>query len=1541
MEEKSFTSILQKMKNTKRYRNESCKSKLQTSNSDTNFIIDRESEKRQIAQDIIKTKSKNNYNNISFKQNHSSNCKNCHSFHKLLKKDKNALSNYIENNLKYLKLFGNQRYNENSPSLFVQDYKKKLSEKKMGLVPIPDKKNKKKSVNNSHKLYNLQRSIVMVRRYQYAKTNFLQGQTSNESFDITLIQKWWKKISKIIVIQKIFRGYFIRKQVNAIINLHRFMKQFENTIIKMKIKNAFDKIFKSIVIRGKKIQNVGHFINKDKLFFFKILLMRIMMLQNNFRIFKARKKYKKLLRDNKYIVRNPIEFISKINYNMNEIFKKIIIIQYNIRKFLKNKNFIDKKVIHKNIGIYYIDKNYIDDFSKKVILFYKLIRHALQILSIKRLKIKYKNIDKYNEDDINKVVLIQKSFLNYYHNKNIILINVEKQKICFFYKIRLIENINKIILIQKKYREYLLNKNKFHAKIIRNKPISSIKIINSIKKSIFHKIKYKNNDKLVNDICYISKENKINNINKILFLQTKIYSFLFLKNLKKNAKNKLIDKNDYKLCFIIKKYYMNENYCINKIKKIQKLYKKQYKYLKNNIIEYFNSLENNKDEPINKEKSINNNLINNLKKNNIDKNNKSNNTISKKYSQSKNEIYMPPKGNNYKDIIHINTFKTQKINKNSNLNKIPNNKYYTKFNKNNIQNEGFIKNKNDNLNQIKDKKNKKYEGIFNKSIQKKNKLTLRELIKKNKIPRKELKGNYISKKRVEKNKNENYLDFNLKIYKKLEQIPIQISKTRLLNNEKEIVLIQTFWRKICNLNPLKKPLIYFSKEKEIDYINFENEKKNNKNNYIAKKFSSKNRNKLPFIKQNNIFDLSNNTNKSKFMQNTYDNDEPYELNNSINNKNKGEINSVNFYLNKSKDNFFNNISNCNYIRYIIFLQKYLKDFLYKKLKFKKLNLAPLIISKYRIKSGIYNKYITFIKERNIIIKIPKNEKIINDKKIIQNNNLLSFSENNLSEKQINEINNDINYISKKRYYNNIQSIEIIQRNWRKRNKNKICNKRVRIKKCIISKNRTENNIEKILKIQRLYRERIFKKNENKKKIISRREILFESIYKEKQKKLDKKKNGNNLIKKNSNKNLINRKNKYIKKNLNNNKKENYELNLNNVKNNNKDNLKINNISININSNSSFEDKKKEFSYSKINYISKIYKILVFKKNVDIQGINFISKEYKQITYEKKNLFFILLLALFITKNTQEFIFYLLKYNNKSSFTYPFYNRVLQRVIKFLKSFPYPTQGGEKIKKFFSKIFPNLYTQTSYNILITSLNKEDKQQLVNTNIYNSIEPDFINYICSFSKYDKQLSNSIFIETRLKNSKLISTNIFNITRFIDDEYNNLINGKYCHKCFLDINKCICNKKKEDEYYYDEGDGIDIDFDIDYYNKSKFGYDSTKCKGITINRRPKAEEVYEDPITNLILRKKDDYIDSKGQIYNSKINSKNMSESQFESNSSFATNFNSKILNKIKNNIGSENNSLNNSKSIAKIKEIYHQNHIKKKENLILIKNIENSD
>ena len=58
MENESFTDIIHKVRRSRKYRNESSKSELKPSNSDTNFVMKREKEKRQISETVLKEKGK-------------------------------------------------------------------------------------------------------------------------------------------------------------------------------------------------------------------------------------------------------------------------------------------------------------------------------------------------------------------------------------------------------------------------------------------------------------------------------------------------------------------------------------------------------------------------------------------------------------------------------------------------------------------------------------------------------------------------------------------------------------------------------------------------------------------------------------------------------------------------------------------------------------------------------------------------------------------------------------------------------------------------------------------------------------------------------------------------------------------------------------------------------------------------------------------------------------------------------------------------------------------------------------------------------------------------------------------------------------------------------------------------------------------------------------------------------------------------------------------------------------------------------------------
>ena len=643
----------------------------------------------------------------------------------------------------------------------------------------------------------------------------------------------------------------------------------------------------------------------------------------------------------------------------------------------------------------------------------------------------------------------------------------------------------------------------------------------------------------------------------------------------------------------------------------------------------------------------------------------------------------------------------------------------------------------------------------------------------------------------------------------------------------------------------------------------------------------------------------------------------YIINNSYINEN---------FSNISKSGYILKIRKKNLIKPIIILQNNIRNYIKRKKYIKKHKIDISNIYKYRLDNITYNKFLKLVEESRTIIKIDKSYNYNDENK----SKLINYS--------------DKNFMTKIRYFNYITDIIKIQRNWRLKIESKFHYKKLRPRKNEITKTRLRNNEDKILLIQNIVRRRIFERYDEKNKTVSRKVIISNSIHNKKR--LSKSKSSLNIKGNKGNKDKINKK---LRQNM-----DNYLIN---NKENKLDKLLMkkddnNSESSNHDSNSMKSFSKKEFSYAKINYITKISKFIIYKRQLNILG-NFMSKEYKIEFRKKKDFSFAHLLCLFIIKNTQEYIYYFLKYNNEKTFLYPFFPKTLKRVLKYLRSskdnpkllfsniekadIPENITSGEKIKRLFTKLFPSLYSQKSPSILISSLNSESQKQLINTNIYNTIEPDFINFLNDFSKYDKHLSNRSFIETRLKNTKLMSTNIFTIIKFLDDEYTSLIYGKYCFKCYLDSNKCLCeiNKgKKEDEYYYSDIDNlIDIEFDPYYFNKHQIEYDSTKWKDISIKRKPRTEEMYEDPITNLIIRNKEPLNEGK-KMTASKANSiNNTIESFFGTNTN--SSYNSRILNKIKNDLDNEN-STNNSKNIAKIKAIYHQSTGKKKENLILIKN-----
>ena len=348
----------------------------------------------------------------------------------------------------------------------------------------------------------------------------------------------------------------------------------------------------------------------------------------------------------------------------------------------------------------------------------------------------------------------------------------------------------------------------------------------------------------------------------------------------------------------------------------------------------------------------------------------------RKIKSSRNRSVIPKsplKGYSY-PIQNLNTSK-------NNNNK---NKYSSIFNKNNLFEK--IKNKNFNLSLPKIKK------------------TLREKFNKNKTPKKDIKGNYISKKRVEKYYKENYLTFNKSIFHQVNKNQCFYNKFRFYNNEPEIKTIQNFWRKMSKYNKImKKPLnIEFENIKAVD------KKENNKDN--------KRKNKIIQFKKID----------KKFLNKKYKNydfdDNNYIDKKSINNLEK-EIG-----ISIAKSSYILKTRKINLLKYIIKIQNNIKALIKRKKYIKKNNIIPSFIYKYRLNIKTYNNYLKFIEESQTIIKIEKNYffNFINNKE----NAPLNYP--------------DINFITKTRYFNYTSYIEKIQYNWRLKLESKKIYKKIKI-----------------------------------------------------------------------------------------------------------------------------------------------------------------------------------------------------------------------------------------------------------------------------------------------------------------------------------------------------------------------------------------------------------------------------------------------------------------------------------------------------------------
>ena len=237
----------------------SCKNTIDH-DDDTDFIINHMTPNSSFIFDSRKQNKKNNKKNknsnistpkeIPEKHVHihgnCSFCAKCHPYFRMLKKERKNLVNYINKNQeRNIKLIGNNRYRNATPLKYVDDNKRKISARKMGIIPLPlNKKKKNLSVLESIDYHELQRSIVMMRRIQYDR-KIRKGELSNYIDDVIFIQRWWrelKNLEKIKKIQKYFRNYIKRKKLKIRNKLKRNFYQIKNILYKIMYKTPFSKI---------------------------------------------------------------------------------------------------------------------------------------------------------------------------------------------------------------------------------------------------------------------------------------------------------------------------------------------------------------------------------------------------------------------------------------------------------------------------------------------------------------------------------------------------------------------------------------------------------------------------------------------------------------------------------------------------------------------------------------------------------------------------------------------------------------------------------------------------------------------------------------------------------------------------------------------------------------------------------------------------------------------------------------------------------------------------------------------------------------------------------------------------------------------------------------------------------------------------------------------------------------------------------------------------------------------------------------------------
>ena len=284
---------------------------------------------------------------------------------------------------------------------------------------------------------------------------------------------------------------------------------------------------------------------------------------------------------------------------------------------------------------------------------------------------------------------------------------------------------------------------------------------------------------------------------------------------------------------------------------------------------------------------------------------------------------------------------------------------------------------------------------------------------------------------------------------------------------------------------------------------------------------------------------------------------------------------------------------------------------------------------------------------------------------------------------------------------------------------------------------------------------------------------------------------------------------------------------------------------------------------------------------------------------------IILLTVFAIKNSQELIFEKLKSDKIKQIKSSFFLKTVKQLYNYFND---NKEDNSKVNQLFAKIGIN-DTKTashSFNKFLISLTSPKKLKMLhNTNIYSSFEDDLISFLSSFSEYTHNYFNPKYFSQRLKSSNLTNTNIFSLIQFVNIELTNLLNNQYC-------GKSVQFRENSDNNITDEEDDL---FGELTSKEKKVEYDSIRCGGKIIHRRPKIEEEYEDPLTH---------------IYSDSIRTNGISVNTKNSNDE------NKNYDSIANSVDIFSTKDSTTKEVTNFKRLIHENNTRNKKNNLIIRN-----